>query len=133
MGAVPIFTQDQDRALDFFCSKLGFKVLADYRIGPFRWVSVGREPGETELIVYHPIPDFNGDEFEELSRRIGTWTGIVFLTDNIYETYELWRRRGVVFAGPPERQPWGSWETRFSDFDGNQFHLAERPRPDARA
>ena len=33
--------------------------------------------------------------------------------------------RGVVFDGPPEKQPWGSF-AKFRDPDGNQFVLSSR-------
>ena len=132
IGAVTIFVSDQDRSIEFFCGKVGLEIANDYRRADFRWVSVRPRPGDTELILYRPVEPVNGEQFEDLRGRIGIWTGIVFLTDDIQETYRLWRKRGVNFESAPEWRPWGGWEARFRDPDGNEFHLAQRLRPQGR-
>jgi uncharacterized glyoxalase superfamily protein PhnB len=68
-----------------------------------------------------------GDREEELRKRVGTWAGIIFLTDDIHAPYETLRQRGVEFEAEPSQQPWGGLETWFSDPDGNGFHLVQRP------
>ena len=40
-------------------------------------------------------------------------------------TYEELSKRDVAFQQPPERMPWGSLSTWFSDPDGNGYFLAE--------
>jgi uncharacterized glyoxalase superfamily protein PhnB len=86
---------------------------------------VASRKGETELILYPPA--FGGDQEQKLNQRVGQWTGIVFLTDDISTTYETLRQRGVEFEAEPSQQPWGGLETWFSDPDGNRLHLAQRP------
>jgi len=128
LGSVPIFVSDQDRTLAFFRDKLGFVVAFDYKYGPeFRWVAVAQQKGGTEIVLFHPVPSVVGDRVEELNKRIGTWTGIVMLTDDIQQTYQMLRERGVEFQAEPRKQSWGGWEALFSDPDGNGFHLVERP------
>lgn len=129
LGSVPVFVRDQQRALEFYRDKLKFQVLMDIPLsGGKRWIAVAREAGETELILYHPA-SFAKEETvrAELDARVGTWTGIVFLTDDIQHTYRAMHERGVVFETEPKRQPWGGWEAFFQDSEGNRFHLAQRP------
>lgn len=128
LGSVPVFVSDQERALAFYRDKLGFETTFDQRYGPdFRWVAVARRRGETELILFRPSPMIaTGDQLEELNRRVGIWTGIVFLTDDIQATYEMLRERGVEFQRKPAPQGWGGIEAVFSDPDGNYFQLVQR-------
>src|SRR5688572_25920910 len=129
LGSVPVFVSDQDRALAFYRDKLGFEVVIDYQYGPeFRWLTVARQKGETEIILFRPVPSIVANRVEEIKKRIGTWTGIVFLTDDIHDTYEMLRKRGVEFEAEPRVQSWGGQETWFSDPDGNSFHLVQRPK-----
>jgi catechol 2,3-dioxygenase-like lactoylglutathione lyase family enzyme len=128
LGSIPVFVSDQDRALSFFTEKLGLEVVFDQQYGPdFRWVAVARKKGETELILFRPTPSIAGNQFEELRGRIGTWTGIVFLTDDIEATYRVLRERQVEFQKAPTKQAWGGIEAIFSDPDVNYFHLVQRP------
>lgn len=128
IGSMPVFVSDQDRALSFYRDKLGFEVVFDQRYGPeFRWVALARRRGETEIVLFHPVPSIAGNQLEELKRRIGIWTGIVLLTDDIKTSFDELRSRGVEFLTEPKRQAWGGIEAIFSDPDGNQFHLVQRP------
>lgn len=40
LQTVSIFVDDQQRALDFYTSRLGFTVTADIPLGEFRWLTV---------------------------------------------------------------------------------------------
>jgi catechol 2,3-dioxygenase-like lactoylglutathione lyase family enzyme len=128
LGSVPVFVTDQESALIFFRDKLGLKVVVDYQYGPeFRWLTLAQQKGGTEIALFRPVPSIVGDSLEELRKRIGVWTGIVFLTDDIDQTYKLLRERGVEFNVKPRQQSWGGWEALFNDPDGNGFHLVQRP------
>jgi len=128
LGSVPVFVSDTDRAIAFYRDKLGLELVMDYKFGPeFRWVAVARSRGETELVLFHPVPSVAGSRVEELRQRIGTWTGIVFFTDDIQTTYRELIDKGVEFSVEPKLQPWRGWETQFTDPDGNWFHLVQRP------
>jgi catechol 2,3-dioxygenase-like lactoylglutathione lyase family enzyme len=127
IGAVPVFVSDQDRALSFYRDKLGFEVISDVPIGDgFRWLLVTPQEGGTEIILFCPTNDVNRTSKEDLQKRIGIWTGIVLLTDDIKQSYRLMSERGVEFESEPLLQPWKVWETRFSDPDGNRLHLVQR-------
>jgi lactoylglutathione lyase len=126
LGAVPIFVSDQDKALEFWRDKLGFVAVQDQTYGDFRWLTVARQKGETEIILFKPVPSL-GPGAEALKERVGTWTGIVFHTNDIQSDYETLRGRGVKFEAEPKQQSWGGLETWFFDPDGNRFHLGQMP------
>lgn len=128
LGSVPVFVSDQERALEFYRDRLGFEVVMDMPYGQeFRWLTVAERKGGTEIVLFRPARSVVGDQAAEIEKRIGTWTGVVFVTDDIQGAYERLRARGVEFLTPPAAQPWGGSEAQFSDPDGNRFHLAQRP------
>ena len=126
IGSVPVFVSDQNRALEFYRDKLGYQVLMDIPIaGDVRWLIVAPERGETEFILFHPAMA-NGQS-DQMKARVGTWTGIVMLTDDCRRCYSEWKNRGVEFSSEPQQPFWGGWIAEFSDPDGNHFQLVERP------
>lgn len=126
LGSVPIFVTDQERALAFYRDTLGFEVVMDIPIGgSLRWIAVAPYKGGTEIILFHP--DIGGHRAKELAKRVGAFTGIVLLTNDIHKTYAELCAHGVSCESEPVQQAWGGLETWFSDPDGNRFHLAQRP------
>jgi uncharacterized glyoxalase superfamily protein PhnB len=57
--------------------------------------------------------------------RIGTSFNGSFDCNDVAYSYEHLKKRGVVFEGPPEKQPWGTY-AKFKDPDGNTFVLSSR-------
>jgi len=112
-----ISVRNQDAALDFYTRKLGFIVLTDQ---PFtdkqRWIEIGIPGAQTGLVLFNP----DGHE-----SRIGAFTGISFLCDDVPQTYEQLTARGVEFVAPPKSESWGT-SAIFKDLDGNQFVLSSR-------
>lgn len=110
-------TRDQDRAIDFYTSKLGFTVHSDQ---PFnekqRWVELRIPGADTRLVLFTP------DGWEE---RIGSFFNFTFATDNIDVTYADLKAKGVEIMGPPQKADWGS-SFIFKDVDGNQLLVATK-------
>lgn len=114
-ATVPV--RDQDKALAFYTEKLGFQVLTDQAMGPGqRWIELRIPGAETEVVLFTP---------PGMENRIGTFQGISFHCTNVEKTYSELVGRGVVFAHPPKKEPWGTYTT-FQDPDGNQFVLGSR-------
>lgn len=126
IGSVTVFVADQQRALDFYRDKLGFEITLDTPLGGgLRWLSVAPYGGATELVLFHPA--MAGAERAQIERRVGTWTGIVLLTENCRARYQELLALGVVFTSSP-RQPFsGGWAAELADPDGNRIELVERP------
>jgi catechol 2,3-dioxygenase-like lactoylglutathione lyase family enzyme len=107
---VPV--SDQQRALDFYTKTLGFRVITDQ---PFddkqRWIELGIGRSSSGLTLFTP----DGHE-----NRIGTFTGISFVADDVIETCKELAAKGVKFVQEPQKADWGTAAV-FADPDGNQF------------
>ena len=114
---VGIPTRDQDRAIAFYTEKLGFKVVTDQPMADKqRWIELRVAHSDTRVVLFTP----DGHE-----NRIGTSFNGAFACDNVEKTYEELKARGVEFAAPPAKEPWGTFAS-FKDPDGNQFVMSSR-------
>lgn len=114
---VSIPVRDQDAALVFYTEKLGFQVLTDQPFGGGqRWIELRIPGSDTKVVLFTPP----GHE-----DRIGMFSNVTFMTDDIDRTHEELTARGVVFTAPPTKQPWGHF-AKFEDPDGNQFVLSTK-------
>jgi predicted enzyme related to lactoylglutathione lyase len=109
--------QNQDRALQFYTEKLGFRVLTDQ---PFsekqRWIELSIPGAQTGIALFTP------DGHED---RVGGFVNSSWEVENIEDTYAELTSKGVEFAGPPQKQPWGTFVV-MKDSEGNQIVLAAR-------
>lgn len=118
IGQVSIPVGDQDRALDFYTNKLGFKVTLDAPMGENeRWIEVEIPGAETRLVLYAA---------EAHKNRIGTFSDIMFNSPSLAETYRELQERGVEIRQPPTTEYWGSYLI-FADPDGNSFLVSGPP------
>ncbi len=110
-----IGVSDQDRALDFYINKLGFKLQGETKLPDgMRWIGVMPEGSQTYFSL-EPSVD---------QRWVGGHSGYIFSTDDIDATYKELTERGVHFTQPPTFQGWGTYG-EFEDPDGNKFGLAQ--------
>ena len=109
--------KDQDRALRFYTEKLGFRILTDQQFSEKqRWIELSIPGAETGLALFTP---------EGHEDRIGTFMNTSWEVDNVENTYEELAARGVEFAGPPQKQPWGT-SAILKDSEGNRIVLSSR-------
>lgn len=112
-----IAVRDQDRSLEFFTKQLGFTLATDQ---PFsdtqRWIELRIPGAETRIVLFTPPGHEN---------RIGAFSNVTFVADNVEKTYEELSARGVEFTGPPKTAPWGS-SVMFRDADGNTFLISSK-------
>src|SRR5690349_778105 len=105
---------DQQRALEFYTNALGFRVITDQ---PFddkqRWIELGVGRSSSGITLFTP---------EGQENRIGTFTGISFVADDVKATYKEMLAKGVTFIQEPQEADWGT-AAIFADPDGNQFVL----------
>ena len=109
-------TSDQDRAVKFWTEQVGFDVHTDQPMGDQRWIELKIRGQATGIVLFTP---------EGHADRIGSFFNGSFACDDVDYSYRQLSERGVVFDGPPEKQPWGSF-AKFRDPDGNQFVLSSR-------
>ena len=114
---VGVCVRDSEKARDFYRDKLGFEVRADQPMGPgARWVEVGPRGAQTGLALFTP---------PGLESRIGTFSMVFFVCNDVRATYEVLRSRGVQFTREPEEHESGV-SASFVDLDGNEFVLSTR-------
>jgi len=110
-------TRDQDRALKFFTEQVGFQVATDQQFNETqRWIELRIPGADTRVVLFTP----KGHE-----DRIGTFTGLSFVTDDVMATYRELSARGVEFTGEPKVEQWGS-SAIFKDPDGNSYVLSSK-------
>lgn len=112
-ASIPV--TDQDRALEFYTKKLGFRIITD---APFndtqRWIELGIPRADTKLVL------FTAPGHEKL---IGGFMNVTFMSDDVETTARVLKEKGVEFVQEPQKADWGT-AAIFRDPDGNQFVLS---------
>jgi predicted enzyme related to lactoylglutathione lyase len=118
LSFVSVVVEDQEAALDFYTSKLGFEKRRDYSFKGFpRFLSVAPTgQKDVELVLVQAGASNIGAH--------GGHTGIVFSTDDCPKDFAALKERGVRFTAEPTEQPFGV-QALFTDLDGNLFSLTE--------
>jgi lactoylglutathione lyase len=114
--------ENQDRALRFWTEALEFEVVQDTQYRGERWLEV-RAPDKNTTLVLALRQGDPPTGPEELPT-----SNIFFYCEDMPQTYEELRARGVEFPQPPVEQSFGWW-SMFQDNEGNRFAL--HPREDS--
>ena len=132
VSAVNLWVHDQDVALDFWTTKVGFELRSDAsfaELGLFRWLTVG-PPGQPDVelvLMAVPEPPVLTEAQTDVVRAAMSQglAGAVFLvTDDVERDFRDLTGRGVEFTQPPERRPFGV-DAGFRDPSGNQVRLTQ--------
>ena len=112
-----VFVSDQDAALDFYTSVLGFEPRFDNPTpdGP-RFLTVGLEGQDFQLVLWPGTP---GQAQPIQSHVPGAYT---IDTDDFGTAFETLKSRGVTFDTDVLEYPWGQLAV-FRDPDGNRLQL----------
>lgn len=111
-GTISVGVSDQNKALDFYVNKLGFETISDQPMSETeRWVEVAPAGAETHLML--------GLRNQSGGDKTG-FTGYILNTNNMEETCQTLKARGVTLSKEPSTEPWGKW-AQFTDPDGNEF------------
>lgn len=127
-----VYVLDQDSAIDFYTTKLGFEVRTDSRLGELRWVTVGPK-GQPDLEIILGLagpPMFDEQTAAEVRALIAKGAlGVgVLEVDDCRATYAELSARGVEFLQEPAERPYGT-EALLRDDSGNWYSLTERSAP----
>jgi predicted enzyme related to lactoylglutathione lyase len=105
------------RALKFYTEILGFRLLTDQQFSESqRWIELSIPGADTGISLFTP---------EGHEDRVGTFVNTSWEVDNVDKTYAELQGKGVEFAGPPQKQPWGTFAV-MKDSEGNQIVLSAR-------
>jgi lactoylglutathione lyase len=104
-ATIPV--RDQARALEFYTQKLGLKIFTDQSMGDSRWIEL-KVSGSDTLLVLAKTTD----------QKPQPSPAVVFVADNVENTYQELRAKGVEFTQPPKKEPWGE-HAILKDSEGN--------------
>lgn len=121
---VSLMVEDQQKALDFYTSVLGFRKMADLPMGPHRWLTVVSPDGiEGVELVLEPMAFPPARTYQRALYEAGI-PALALVTRDVHADFERLSALGVAFRGAPEaRGPITS--TTFEDGCGNLVHLVE--------
>jgi lactoylglutathione lyase len=117
---VVVEVDDQERAKRFWTETMGFELVQDSPYGEERWLEV-RTPDKAVILVLGPR---QGEPPTAQHPSLPT-SNVFFYAEDLQQTYEELRARGVEFPEPPVKQPFGWWSL-FQDSEGTRFALVPR-------
>ena len=113
-SAVPV--RDLGRSVEFYRHTRGFRLLAEGILPSGEaFAAVAPSDGTAVLLLSKSDPQ----------KRLGTFTGISFVTTDLATQHQEWSARGVLFTSEPRPIEADARFTVFFDLDGNGFLLGE--------
>ena len=122
-----VLVEDQDRALHFYTSVLGFEKKHDIPMGEFRWLTVTSPEGATGVeLVLEPLGFAPARAWQKALFDAGI-PATAFITTDIAAEFQALQARGVRFRGEPTRMG-PITAVLFEDGCGNLINLVQ-PAP----
>jgi len=119
-----VMVQDQEKALAFYTTILGFKKMADIPLGEYRWLTVISPDGvEGAELVLEPMAFPPAREYQKALFSAGI-PAIALITHDIKSDYNRLKSLGVVFRGEPVSAGVIS-NVLFEDTCGNLVNLVQ--------
>jgi catechol 2,3-dioxygenase-like lactoylglutathione lyase family enzyme len=118
---------DPDAALGFYRDALGLDVRNDVASGGFRWVTVGAQGQDTDIVLFQPhggLSQADGDALLALVTK-GSLQAAIFRADDLDATFETVRASGADVLQEPASQPWGVRDCAVRDPSGNLVRIAQ--------
>ena len=98
---VSVMVEDQDSALHFYTSVLGFEKMADIPMGEFRWLTVCSPEGIAGVeLVLEPMDFPPARTYQKALFEAGI-PAIALITKDIAAEVQRLKARGVKFRGEP--------------------------------
>ncbi|MBO0811612.1 MAG: VOC family protein [Microlunatus sp.] len=124
-----IFVLDQDQALEFYTTKLGFEVAEDVDFGYMRWLTVhpAGQPDRKVLLERPGAPALDEDTADQVRELLtkgamGGW--LMFTTDDARATHDELVSKGVEITDGPNEQPYGI-DFGIRDPFGNRIRIGQ--------
>jgi len=119
-----IMVDDQERALHFYTTVLGFTKMADIPMGPYRWLTVTSPDGIDGVeLVLEPLAFPPARAYQQALFDAGI-PAAAFTTKDIVAEVQRLKARGVTFRGEPAQMGPVTLAV-FEDTCGNLLHLAQ--------
>ena len=95
-----IFVDDQQKAVDFYTSILGFKMSQDIPVGEFRWITLASPEGGDAELSLEPNANPVAKTYQEALFEQGIPI-TAFEVDDVDAEFERLSGLGVVFSTEP--------------------------------
>lgn len=119
---IALLVREYDEAIDFYCNKLGFRVIEDIQMPNKRWVRL-EAPGKlgSEILLSRAI---NEEQLFVVGKQAGGRVFFYFHTSDFDLDYHLFLSKGVEFTEKPRIEEYGKVAV-FKDLYGNRIDLIE--------
>ncbi len=119
-----VTVDDQEKALAFYTTILGFVKKADIPMGEFRWLTVSSPEGiEGAELVLEPVGFPPARTYQKALFDAGI-PFTAFITNDIQNEYKRLKKRGVIFRGEPKNNGQIT-AVLFEDTCGNLINLVQ--------
>lgn len=117
-----LFVDDQNKALEFYTQKLGFKLHTDAPFGTDRWLTVcpAQQPNFEIYLALATTPE----QIALVGKQGDTIPFFCLASDDCLKTYEEFVRNGVTIVNKPEQHPWGI-SIVVKDMAGNLINVTQ--------
>ncbi len=121
---ISVMVEDQESALRFYTSVLGFEKMADIPMGEYRWLTVTSPDGvEGVELVLEPMAFPPARAYQKALFEAGI-PATAFITKDIAAEVERLKARGVKFHGEPKAMG-PITAVSFEDTCGNLINLVQ--------
>ena len=122
-----IQVHDPDLALAFYRDALGLEVRNDVASDGFRWVTVGGQGQDVDIVLFQPHGGLSQTEGDALLSLVtqGSLQAAIFRSDDLDSTFEKVRASGAEVLQEPASQPWDARDCAFRDPSGNLVRIAQ--------
>ena len=119
-----IMVDNQDNALRFYTTIIGFVKKTDIPMGPFRWLTVSSPEGvEGVELVLEPMAFPPAQTYQKALFDAGV-PATAFITSDIDAEYQRLKELGVIFHGEPKSMG-PITAVLFEDTCGNLINLVQ--------
>ncbi|MBJ6362609.1 VOC family protein [Paenibacillus sp. GCM10012307] len=121
LGQIMLYVNDQDAAVDFWTTKLGFQVIAEENNGQgLRWIEIAPAQGADTSIILH-----NKEFVAKMSPGLNLGTpSLMFFTGNVEELHRDLSSKNIK-VGDIITMPTGK-VFNFADHEENYFAVLEK-------
>lgn len=127
INVTSVMVDDQEKALRFYTSKLGFVKKTDISVGDYRWLTVTPPDGPEGIeLLLEPMGFPEARVFQKALYNAGT-PYTIFFTDDIDKEYQQLKSLGVIFRGEPQAMG-PNISVLFEDTCGNLINLTQLVR-----
>ena len=122
LGMITIVVDNYDAAISHYVDELGFTLVEDTALtSEKRWVVVAPGTEGAKILLAQAATD---EQRAAIGNSTGGRVGFFMYTTNFYETYELYKSRGIEFTENPRQESFGQVVV-FKDKYGNKWDLIE--------